>query len=132
MPSNSIRWTDVFIDMMKRPKKIVGAKGSFLSETEFLKIDVLDPEKFDDVETYSIREPYSFAKIVLDRLNYEYVYMIIEPSLSESGKNLLETLKLSLAQVMAVTDETLNSREREEYIKEGIKTFVQTRDLWVD
>jgi flagellar protein FlaI len=118
--------------MMKRPKKIVGAKGSFLSETEFLKIDVLDPEKFDDVETYSIREPYSFAKIVLDRLNYEYVYMIIEPSLSESGKNLLETLKLSLAQVMAVTDETLNSREREEYIKEGIKTFVQTRDLWVD
>ena len=132
MPSYDSRISDILIDILKKPRKIRGAKGSFLSETEFLSMHSFDPEKYDELETYSIREPYSYAKILLDRTSYDNIYWVIEPTLSESAKNFLEIMRNSLGQVMSLTDESMNPREREEYIKEGIDTFTETRNFWID
>ncbi len=132
MPSYNSKLSDLLIEFVKRPMRIRGAKGSFLSETEFLSMSTADPEKYDELETYSIREPYSYAKILMDRNTYDNIYWVIEPILSQTAKNFLEIMRDSLGQVMSITDETMNPREKEEYIKEGIDTFVETRNFWMD
>src|SRR3990170_3530253 len=57
-----------------------GTRGSYLTN-----IPAVDESRFDEVEVFSIREPYAYARIVYDRTKAEYVKEAIQSFVETRG-----------------------------------------------
>jgi len=101
-----------------------GARGSYLTN-----IPPVDESRIDEVEVFSIREPYAYARIVYDRTNAEYIYEVWEPKLEEKEQQLLDSVKDALMRILEYEWEKMAAKDKEEYLKEAIESFVKTRGL---
>ena len=101
-----------------------GTRGSYLTN-----IPAVDESRFDEVEVFSIREPYAYARIVYDRTNAEYVYQVWEPKLEEKEQKLLDSVKDALNRTLEYEWEKMAAKDKEEYLKEAIQSFVETRGI---
>src|SRR3990170_4258890 len=68
-----------------------GTRGSYLTN-----IPAVDESRFDEVEVFSIREPYAYARIVYDRTKAEYVKEAIQSILMSRGIKLEVTTREKL------------------------------------
>ena len=101
-----------------------GTRGSYLTN-----IPAVDESRFDEVEVFSIREPYAYARIVYDRTKAEYVYQVWEPKLEEKEQKLLDSVKDALNRTLEYEWEKMAAKDKEEYLKEAIQSFVETRGI---
>ena len=101
-----------------------GAHGSYLTS-----IPPLDESRYEEVETFSVREPFAYARIVYDRKNAEYIYQVWEPRLDDKEQKLLESVKDALMRTLEYEWELMAAKDKEEYLKEAIASFVDTRGL---
>jgi len=101
-----------------------GTRGSYLTN-----IPPVDESRIDEVEVFSIREPYAYARIVYDRTNAEYIYEVWEPKLEEKEQQLLDSVKDALMRILEYEWEKMAAKDKEEYLKEAIESFVKTRGL---
>ena len=101
-----------------------GTRGSYLTN-----IPPVDESRIDEVEVFSIREPYAYARIVYDRTNAEYIYEVWEPKLEEREQQLLDSVKDALMRILEYEWEKMAAKDKEEYLKEAIESFVKTRGL---
>jgi len=101
-----------------------GARGSYLTN-----IPPVDESRIDEVEVFTIREPFAYARIVYDRTNAEYIYEVWEPKLEEKEQQLLDSVKDALMRILEYEWEKMAAKDKEEYLKEAIESFVKTRGL---
>jgi len=77
-------------------------------------------------EAYPLRPPFSYAAIKRDPITEEVVYEVVEPTLSDQEKALLEQLKKRLLDELRVDLESFEDREKaEEFLQKEIKRVVK-------
>ena len=84
------------------------------------------------LEIYPVKEPYSYIRITFNNENSEYLYEVIEPEMSREEKDLLALIKDTLQRTLGYEWEKLTSLDKEEYLRESVDSFVQTRGIKVE
>ncbi|MFO7619173.1 MAG: type II/IV secretion system ATPase subunit [Thermoplasmata archaeon] len=90
--------------------------------------DITEPG-VDEIEIYSIREPHSYARIVYDNNNSEYIYQIHEPPLNESETEVLKLIKDSLERTLEYELEKMAIKDKSEYLKKSVDSFIKSREM---
>ncbi len=104
-----------------------GAKGSYLTN-----IPPITSESIEELEVVAVKPPYTYARVIFDNENSEYLYETFEPELSGREKDLLEMVKEALNKTLEYDIETFGSRDKEEYLKESVESFIQSRSLNIE
>lgn len=84
-------------------------------------------------EVYPLIEPYAYAAIATDPSTGQLRYHVIEPTLSEEEKELLERIEDLLLQELDINLRELHTREdAEEYLKEKIEDIVKRYKIGIE
>lgn len=67
----------------------------------------------DEVEISPIVDPYTYVRIEYDNVGGEYTYKVIEPTLSEDERSLLEVLKSALVMTLNLANESTDEEKEE-------------------
>ena len=101
-----------------------GTHGSYLTG-----IGALNKARFDEVELFSIREPYAYARVIYDRENAEYLYEVWEPQLTGKEQKLLDLVKDALNRTLEYEWEKMATKDKEEYLNEAVESFLKSRGI---
>lgn len=104
-----------------------GARGSYLTH-----IPEIKEEHIQEVELIPIKEPYSYSRVIFNRETSEYLYETWEPQLTEKEKDLLDLIKDSLTRTLEYRLEKMGTKDKQEYLKESIESFIKSRGIAVD
>ena len=118
--------------LINTPFKRRDSKGSIIIEQNISNSENYDHSRFYSQEMYPIREPYSYVNILTDKLTNENIYWITEPLLTIRDSNLLDMLKTGLESVTHIIENIEEVKDKEEFIKETVRDFIRTRELWID
>ncbi len=102
-------------------------KGSPLSPIP----DITDPD-VEEIEVYPIVEPFSYARIVYNNRNSEFVYEVIEPPITEKEKEILKLIMDSLQRTLEYELDKLQVKDKREYLKKSIASFIKSREMRLD
>ncbi len=75
---------------------------------------------------------YAFVRITYNNNLSEYLYEVIEPSLSREEQELLDLLKDTLHRTLGYEWEKLTQLDKEEYLRESVDSFIRTRGIKVE
>ena len=95
-------------------------------------IPPLQKETYEVAEIYPIYEPFVYARIIYDREEYEYLYELIEPPLSEEETKLINGIKNTLERTLKYSWQIMSLRDKEQYLEESIESFFRSRAINVD
>ena len=101
-----------------------GSRGSYLTH-----IPDLSKESLEEIEVVTIREPFTYARVVYDHDRSEYVYEVWEPQLDEREQKLLDMLKDSLSRTLEYEWDKMAEKDKKEYLQEAVASFVKSRGL---
>jgi len=77
-------------------------------------------------EAYPLKPPYAYAAIKRDPITEEIIYEVVEPTLMEHEKAMLEAIKKKLLDELRVSLDSFEDREKaEEFLKNEIKRIVK-------
>lgn len=111
----------------KIEEDILSGEGKWISE--YTRIPEVDKESWSVEEIIPIREPFGYARIVYDDDRKEHIYESIEPTLSEKEKETLELIKDTLDRTLTFDWESMESKDKEEFLKESVESFIRSRSL---
>ncbi|MEK6986727.1 MAG: type II/IV secretion system ATPase subunit [Candidatus Thermoplasmatota archaeon] len=122
---------------MAKRRKIMMPKGSMAQKAEWsgsrgsylTKIPDLERESLEEIEVVPIREPFTYARVVYDHDQSEYVYEVWEPQLDDREKELLEMLKDSLQRTLEYEWDKMAAKDKQEYLNEAVESFIKSRGL---
>lgn len=126
----------------RKPKKVMLPKGKegeeMLEEderpqgkrlSEYTRAPKMEKDSWAEEESYAIREPYSYARIIYDDDLNEHIYQAIEPTLTEREKELLDLARKTLDKTLAYDWEGMETKDKEEYLRESIESFLSSRGI---
>ena len=122
----------LFQSTIKSPVKIKIPKFELGKSTEITPIPPLDKPTYETVEIYPIYPPYVYTRIIYDREEYEYIYDLIEPPLTEEEEKLLMEINDTLERTLKYEWDLLTNRDKEEYLKESVDSFLRSREINID
>src|SRR5205823_4426493 len=96
-----------------------GSRGSYLTAIPNLTKDTLE-----EMEVFSIREPFTYARILYDHDRSEYIYEVWEPHLDAREKEFLDMIKDSLNRTLEYEWDKMAEKDKKEYISEAVDSFV--------
>ncbi len=122
---------------MPKRKKVMMPKGSMAQKAEWsgsrgsylTQIPDLARESLEEIEAFSIREPFTYARIVYDHDRSEYVYEVWEPQLDDRERQLLDMLKDSLQRTLEYEWDKMAEKDKKEYLEEAVESFIHSRGL---
>jgi flagellar protein FlaI len=89
-------------------------------------------DNVEEVEIYPVRPPYSYARILFYKDDSEYIYENWEPKLNRREKDALALIKDSLVRTLSYAFHAHSTRDKEEYLKESVNSFINSRDITLD
>jgi flagellar protein FlaI len=111
-----------------RSLKIKVVQGETISSAITPIPKVENPDyKIDKI--YRINYPYTFARILFDKKNYEYYYEAIEPPLSHKLSEILKEVYSSLNQTLKFEWYLKTQNEKETYLTHSVKKFLESRGI---
>lgn len=93
--------------------------------------DITDPA-IEVLDQYPVVSEYAFVRITYNNNISEYLYEVIEPSLSREEQELLDLLKDTLHRTLGYEWEKLTQLDKEEYLRESVDSFIRTRGIKVE
>lgn len=90
-----------------------------------------DPQ-VQEVEIYPVRPPYSYVRILFYKDDSEYRFETWEPRLNRREERLLDLIKDSFARTLSYTFHSQTLRDKEQFLKESVNSFVRSRGLDLD
>ena len=122
---------------MARMKKVMMPKGALAEKIEwsgsrgsaFTRIPEVVVKSIEEVEVYPVQDPFAYSRIIYDHDRSEYVYEVWEPQLEEKERKLLDMLKDSLTRTLEYEWEKMAAKDKEEYLKEAVESFIKSRGL---
>ena len=90
--------------------------------------DIDDPE-VEEIEIYTIREPYSYARVVYDNNRSEFIYQIHEPPFDEKEAGILKLIKDSLKRTLEYELDKMAIKDKDEYLKKSVDSFIKSRGM---
>src|SRR5947209_4671703 len=101
-----------------------GSRGSYLTAIPNLAKDTME-----EMEVFSIREPFTYARILYDHDRSEYIYEVWEPHLDAREKEFLDMIKDSLNRTLEYEWDKMAEKDKKEYIYEAVDSFIKSRGL---
>src|SRR3989449_1674775 len=101
-----------------------GSRGSYLTA-----IPNLTKDTMEEMEVFSIREPFTYARILYDHDRSEYIYEVWEPHLDAREKEFLDMIKDSLNRTLEYEWDKMAEKDKKEYISEAVDSFIKSRGL---
>ncbi|TLZ95301.1 MAG: secretion system protein E [Methanobacteriota archaeon] len=101
-----------------------GSRGSYLTAIPNLVKDTME-----EMEVFSIREPFTYARILYDHDRSEYIYEVWEPHLDAREKEFLDMIKDSLNRTLEYEWDKMAEKDKKEYISEAVDSFIKSRGL---
>jgi flagellar protein FlaI len=125
--------------VMKKIKKMV-PRGELVLEQDWkdgrgsplTPIPDITKATVEELEMEPINPPFSYSRIIYDSETAEYIYQTIEPPMSEKEMDLLRLIKDSLGRTLEYELDKMGNKDKEEYLKRSIESFLKTRSLRLD
>lgn len=93
--------------------------------------EITDPA-IEVLDQYPVVNDYAYVRITYNNNLSEYLYEVIEPSLSREEQELLDLLKDTLHRTLGYEWEKLTQLDKEEYLRESVESFIRTRGIKVE
>ncbi|MGC8497212.1 MAG: type II/IV secretion system ATPase subunit [Thermoplasmata archaeon] len=122
----------IFGNIKKGKLRVKESAGSLEEGSVITPIPPLDPEVFEIIEIYPITRPYTFARIVYNKKEYEYIYEPIEPPLNDATAKLVKDISETLEKTIKYEWFITSVKDKERYLKDSVATFLESRDIKID
>ncbi|MEM4589178.1 MAG: type II/IV secretion system ATPase subunit [Thermoplasmata archaeon] len=113
-----------------RPFKIKVVQGE-TNLSVLTPIPKVENPDFKIEKIYRINYPYTFARILFDKKNFEYYYEAIEPPLNPKLSEILKEIYSSLNQTLKFEFYLKTQNEKELYLTQSVKKFLESRGIEV-
>ncbi len=110
----------------KRVKDILG---------EYEEVVDLSPPKDENmevVEQHPIKKPFSFVRVLFNNHKNEYIYEVIEPTLSVEEQKIFEFLKETLIKTMDVEITEFTDDEAKDYLRKNTERILSDYSISID
>lgn len=115
------------IDRVKRAGKAEYPKVEIKEPKNLINFPSLGKATEIDIK-YPLLEPFVYAHVIWDQKKKGLVYEVIEPSLSKAEKEILETVKKDLLEIIDVELSAVKAENKVfDYIQEKLKKSCRTR-----
>ncbi|EDY35009.1 Type II/IV secretion system protein [Aciduliprofundum boonei T469] len=122
----------IFQGIVKPQVKIKIPKFEVGRSSDITPIPPLEKENYETVEVYPVYPPYVYTRIIYDREEYEYIYDLIEPPLTDDEQRLLDEINDTLDRTLKYEWEIMTNKDREQYLRESVDSFLRSRDIKID
>ncbi len=122
----------LFQSIVKPQVKIKIPKFEVGRSSDITPIPPLQKQNYETEEIYPIYPPYVYARIIYDREEYEYIYELIEPPLTEEEQRLLMEINDTLDRTLKYEWDILTNKDKEQYLRESVESFLRSRNIKVD
>jgi len=95
-------------------------------------IPTITDENIDEIEFSSIKEPFSYVRILYDNNVNEHIYEVIEPKLTDNEEKLLNMVKDAFTQILGYELEKMKAKDKEEYLRKSVDSFIESRMMKID
>jgi flagellar protein FlaI len=117
------------------PKLKLGRKKGSKEQSAALETPILEeaPQASTFKEVYPLQEPYSYAAISRDPQTGGLRYLAIEPTLRETEKQLLATIKKILVEELKVDLKSVGNREKaEQYLRGQVQAIIDDYKIIIE
>lgn len=88
--------------------------------------------RFKEIDFYTLKKPFAFAKILKDTIDRELIYNVIEPPLSLDDKKILSYLWEKLSLKLRMKKSEFNEEGLESYLSDKITETIRKYGLKID
>ena len=85
-------------------------------------------EDFEELDTYPVRPPFSYVRILFDKRDYSRFYYVVEPKASEQEKQDLQTIQDVLQRALNISRETLEEGQ-DEFLHQAVDDILDAYRL---
>ncbi len=121
-----------FQGLIKPKVKIKIPKFEVAKSSDITPIPPLENPNYETVEVYPIYPPYVYARIIYNREEYEYIYDLLEPPLTEEEEELLNSIKDTLERTLTYNWKIMSRKDKEQYLMDSVDSFLRSREIKVD
>ena len=90
--------------------------------------DIEIGEDFEELDTYPVRPPFSYVRVLFDKRDYSRFYYVVEPKASKQETEDLNTIKEVLQRALNINRETLDESQ-EEFLKQAVDDILDSYRL---
>jgi len=85
-------------------------------------------EDFEELDTYPVRPPFSYVRVLFDKRDYSRFYYVVEPKASKQELEDLDTIKTVLQRALNINRETLDETQ-EDFLKQAVDDILNSYRL---
>ena len=112
---------------LKKQRKALDRKRRSAEKQGVLHDLVMDDidigEDFEELDTYPVRPPYSYVRVLFDKRDYSRFYYVVEPKATKQELDDLETIKEVLQRALNINRETMDESQ-EEFLKQAVDNIL--------
>jgi len=90
--------------------------------------DIEIGEDFEELDTYPVRPPFSYVRVLFDKRDYSRFYYVVEPKASKQELEDLDTIKTVLQRALNINRETLEETQ-EDFLKQAVDDILNSYRL---
>jgi len=90
--------------------------------------DIEIGEDFEELDTYPVRPPYSYVRVLFDKRDYSRFYYVVEPKASKQELEDLDVIKQVLQRALNINRETLDESQ-EDFLKQAVDDILDSYRL---
>jgi len=85
-------------------------------------------EDFEELDTYPVRPPFSYVRVLFDKRDYSRFYYVVEPKATKQELDDLDTIKTVLQRALNINRETLDETQ-EDFLKQAVDDILNSYRL---
>ena len=90
--------------------------------------DIEIGEDFEELDTYPVRPPFSYVRVLFDKRDYSRFYYVVEPKATKQENEDLQTIKDVLQRALNIERDTLDESQ-EEFLKQAVDDILDSYRL---
>tara|TARA_B100000902_G_scaffold20462_1_gene24538 strand:- start:6491 stop:8749 length:2259 start_codon:yes stop_codon:yes gene_type:complete len=90
--------------------------------------DIEIGEDFEELDTYPVRPPFSYVRVLFDKRDYSRFYYVVEPKQTKQEKEDLQVIKDVLQRALNIERDTLDESQ-EDFLKQAVDDILDSYRL---
>ncbi|MFL2940166.1 MAG: type II/IV secretion system ATPase subunit [Candidatus Poseidoniales archaeon] len=90
--------------------------------------DIEIGEDFEELDTYPVRPPFSYVRVLFDKRDYSRFYYVVEPKATKQENEDLQTIKDVLQRALNIERDTLDESQ-EDFLKQAVDDILDSYRL---
>ena len=90
--------------------------------------DIEIGEDFEELDTYPVRPPFSYVRVLFDKRDYSRFYYVVEPKATKQEQEDLQTIKDVLQRALNIERETLDESQND-FLKQAVDDILDSYRL---